>query len=78
MLIFCRWKYRWYKDTRTWHQRIHRAHANWATVMDHLIEAYLKWKHPSAAQPTSTLPTQPLAESETYDFTIEVVDIYSL
>ena len=46
ILTYYRWKRRWYKDTRTWRQRLHRSHVNWDSIMDDLVETYLRWKHP--------------------------------
>lgn len=77
ILTYYRWKRRWYKDTRTWRQRLHCSHVNWDSIMDDLVETYLRWKHPRLDANASSTSTSALAESP-YDFTVEVINIYSL
>ncbi|KAG2156989.1 hypothetical protein DEU56DRAFT_905664 [Suillus clintonianus] len=38
------WIGRHYKDSRTWRRRLHNLHANWATLIPLLVDAYLQWK----------------------------------
>lgn len=73
-----RWKYRQYKDTRSWQQRISRLHDNWELLMDGLTNLYLKWRY---APPPPEPPAPPNASKEDtddYSFTIEAVDLYTL
>ena len=44
--------------------------------MDDLIKVYLGWKYPRSDTGLSLSPSPPTAES--YDFTIQVIDIYSM
>ena len=66
-----RWKWRWYKDMRTWHQRVTRSTANWSFILDNLVQAYLRWKY-------DKLTTLSANEESPYNFTIPTVDIYTL
>jgi hypothetical protein len=67
--------YRWrtYKDNRTWRQRTQRADANWDPLLPTMAAAYLRWKYP--LPPTSTSPPH---GDPSLDFEIVTVDLYSL
>ncbi|GBE82651.1 hypothetical protein SCP_0410360 [Sparassis crispa] len=42
-IVSSRWKSWWYKDTRTWRQRLEHLQANWVPLMDDLTNTYLAW-----------------------------------
>ncbi|OBZ77055.1 hypothetical protein A0H81_02986 [Grifola frondosa] len=71
-IIGSRWKNRWYKDARTWRQRIQNFHDNWQPLIPSLINAYLAWKYRPSAP---TVP--PTTAPSSYDFEIDVLDFYS-
>ncbi|KAJ3847649.1 hypothetical protein EV368DRAFT_76590 [Lentinula lateritia] len=66
-----KWKggYRKYKDSRTWGQRIRRFNAAWEPLIEELADSYTGWKYKSYA---------PLTPNPEYEFSISVVDIYTL
>ncbi|KAF8870817.1 hypothetical protein BD779DRAFT_509247 [Infundibulicybe gibba] len=78
------WGIRRYQDQRTWRQRTQRLHSNWDSLMEPLANAYLVWKCPSPSLVPMIVPTisppdvDSLDAAENYDFTIDVLDIYSL
>ncbi|KAL7278859.1 hypothetical protein ACG7TL_006690 [Trametes sanguinea] len=41
-----------YHDARTWRQRRERADAQWAAVLDQLVDVYLTWRYPPADEAT--------------------------
>lgn len=86
-----RYRGRAYCDGRSWRQRTERLQANWAPRLDEMLEAYLKWKYTTSpesppASPTATSASDPHTESRPgstepiagYNFTIEVLDIYTM
>lgn len=69
-----RWKPRSYRDNRTWRQRTDRAIANWKPLIPEMVDTYLQWKYHQAP-----VDETPLAgPSSMWDFTIDVVNIFSL
>lgn len=62
---------RHYTDQRTWKRRQEALHSNWEPIIDSLVDAFISWKHPDQLN-TSLPPHDP-----TYDFEIEVIDIFS-
>lgn len=69
--------YRKYKDTRTWQERVSNMDNRWQALLPRLVPTYLRWKY--AASP-SERPNEsaPLDQSETYDFSIECLDMWSM
>ncbi|KAF9030670.1 hypothetical protein BDP27DRAFT_1246108 [Rhodocollybia butyracea] len=57
-----------YKDTRTWKQRIQRFNDAWASIIDELVDEYIRWKYSPVHGPCSP---------NSWDFSIQVIDIYS-
>jgi hypothetical protein len=57
-----------HKDSRTWKNRLQALHKSWKDIFDGLVSAYVSWRRPDG-QPTASSP---------WDFTIEVIDIYTL
>ncbi|OCH83908.1 hypothetical protein OBBRIDRAFT_815670 [Obba rivulosa] len=67
------WRYRRYKDRRTWRQRVERADLNWAPLLEHLADAYLTWRYTdrSAAEALTLhgyLATTPVSPSFAISF----------
>lgn len=61
--------HRKYKDTRTWKQRVHRFNHAWASIIDDLVNEYIRWKYNSNSH------SQPGANG--WEFSIQVIDVYS-
>ena len=79
--LFCRYSSRRYLDQRTWKQRLTRARQNWEPVLPSLAKLYMNWKYAPATRPPS--PTVDDSPSTTpppsnYDFSLEVLNIYTL
>ncbi|KAG6884212.1 hypothetical protein C0992_006742, partial [Termitomyces sp. T32_za158] len=74
-----RYHSRVYADKRTWRQRIRRLHLNWEPLLPSLTDAYLIWKYnaPPAMAPDVEV-TLDGRDTQNYDFTIDVVDIFTL
>lgn len=68
-----RHKYR----AQTWKQHIHRFNEAWAAIIDDLVKDYIHWKY-GTSPPTSQRQPPPTAESSEWDFTVEVLDVYTL
>ncbi|KAG1874961.1 hypothetical protein F4604DRAFT_1680819 [Suillus subluteus] len=62
-------QWRVYKDQRGWRQRLIRLHANWAPIVSTLTSGYLKWKYSPPPEDSEACP---------YDFSINVINIYTL
>lgn len=79
------WHSRYYIDKRTWRQRVERLHQNWTPLLPSLVDAILAWKYnaplPTHA-PANDMADEPRADgdptAESYDFSIPIIDIYSL
>lgn len=85
-------RWRVYKDKRTWSLRLQRLQENWASVSETLSRAYLRWAYPTvfdnkhplpASQHPEPLDLDPLSTAEpsppiSFDFEIDVIDIYTL
>ncbi|GBE78667.1 hypothetical protein SCP_0115580 [Sparassis crispa] len=74
-IVGSEWKARWYKDARTWCQRMHRMDENWQPLIPDLIDAYLTWKYAPEQPPNVPATTD---DPSPYDFMINVMDFYSL
>ena len=77
-----RYSTRRYLDQRTWRQRLTRKHQNWEPVIPSLMKLYADWKYgssttrpPSPMEVDSSTATRP---SGNYDFSLPVLDIYTL
>ncbi|KAH9951708.1 hypothetical protein B0H21DRAFT_842744 [Amylocystis lapponica] len=68
-----RWKSRWYKDARTWRQRVQNLDENWRPLIPDLVDAYIAWRYGQSGSSGGDEPVRGL-----YDFDINVFDIYSL
>lgn len=71
------------KDTRTWGARLRASQQNWAQVLPTMVDMFLESRSNDAAPSTSFPdPSPSSAESPerdtTFDFTIDVVDLYTL
>ena len=62
--LLSRWKTCWYKDPRSWHMCVQHLNTNWALLMPHLTEAYLRWKYPSTTQAERPLHEDPVCVSD--------------
>ncbi|KAG1869941.1 hypothetical protein F4604DRAFT_1926724 [Suillus subluteus] len=62
-------QWRIYKDSRGWRQHLVRLHANWSPLVNALTSGYLTWKYSSPPPPSEPSP---------YDFSIDVINIYTL
>ena len=80
--VFHRYSSRRYLDQRTWKQRITHAHHNWELVLSSLAESYMEWKYmPSASSPPFPAVADPppvTSPPRNYNFSLEVLDIYTL
>ncbi|KAG6848322.1 hypothetical protein H0H93_001199 [Arthromyces matolae] len=72
-LTTSKWNTRHYVDHRTWKLRRETLEKNWAPLLEPLTDAYLQWRY---QQQSSQQP--PPSESNPYDITITVLDIYTL
>lgn len=81
-LIFSRWKARWYRDTRTWHERVERMNESWTLLLPELIDAYITWHYP--AEPPilhadGELPPESKATHTQFDsLNLPVFDLFTL
>ena len=82
LINFFRYSTRRYLDQRTWRQRLTRKCQNWDPVIPSLMESYADWKYgpstthsPSPMEVDSSTVTPP---SGTHDFSLPVLDIYTL
>lgn len=74
-----RWNQRVYNDNRTWRQRLDHLHANWMPLLVPLTDAYLHWKATCSDQPQPVPANNcPSLPSDSYSFTITIVDIFTL
>ncbi|KAH9916348.1 hypothetical protein B0H21DRAFT_703065 [Amylocystis lapponica] len=72
-MLLHRWKTRWYKDTRTWRQRVQNMDQNWQPLIPDLADAYMAWRYPDETHSTAGDDND-----TTYDFSIAIFDIYTL
>lgn len=69
-IFSCRWTgRRKYKDGRTWKHRIEQLNAAWAPLIEELTDAYVGWRYGL---------TTPTAADESFGFSINILDVYSL
>ncbi|GBE88964.1 hypothetical protein SCP_1403720 [Sparassis crispa] len=71
-IVGSEWRPRWYKDARTWRQRVQRMDDNWRPLIPDLVEAYIAWCYPFVQPPDAHAPPSP------YNFDINVIDFHSL
>ncbi|KAG1780889.1 hypothetical protein EV702DRAFT_1193717 [Suillus placidus] len=71
------WIGRRYKDSRTWRQRLRNPHANWATLIPSLVDAYLQWKSSTSHHCHCSMDELAYCANE-YDFTVNTIDIFTL
>jgi hypothetical protein len=73
---------RYYKDGRTWRQRLTRIQANWAPFLDSMTLAFLRWKYPDNVGSVNVAPPSPSGDSTMNDttlaFEVETIDLYNL
>ncbi|THU87844.1 hypothetical protein K435DRAFT_821823 [Dendrothele bispora CBS 962.96] len=62
---------RYYKDGRTWKQRLRAQHENWAPMLDLMTKAFVEWQYGSG--PDSSRSSHPK-----FSFDIPVIDLYTL
>lgn len=74
---FHRWKDRVYVDHRSWKQRRDAFVKAWEPLMDSLADFYLHW-HANSPALGSTTPEMPPDALPVYEFSIQVIDIYTL
>ncbi|GBE87425.1 hypothetical protein SCP_1101010 [Sparassis crispa] len=73
-----KWKPRWYKDMRTWRQRMHHLDENWQPLLPKLVDVYLSWRYgPDRPADEPTEATASADDGIDYNFKTPVLDIYS-
>lgn len=71
---FKRWHGKRKYKGQSWKERLRQFNNAWAELIDELVDHFILWKHHTPEPSPSTAPE----ESNTWDFTIDVVDVYSL
>ena len=72
-----RYSTRFYKDNRTWRQRIRRLHENWEPRLSEMTTAFLKWRYTTSGS-DDNISSPPEYQADSFNFVIEVLDIYTL
>ena len=80
--LFRRYSSRRYIDQRTWRQHLVCTHQNWEPVLPSLAKLYMDWKYTRATTPPSSPmvvnPPSATTPPVNYDFSLEVLNIYTL